>query len=106
MNFGVTLHHIIRRVLMANPRLGPVYLEKVDLADAYMRLWVRLEDTPSVAFLLPRKRPTDEQLVGFHLSLHMGYVDSVPYFCMSTETMEDIANTYMDGRHMLMQPED
>ena len=45
MRFRGTLHHIIQRVLMANPSLGPVYLGKVDLADAYMWICVRLEDT-------------------------------------------------------------
>ena len=58
MRFGGTLCRIIQRVLMAYPRLVPVYLGKSDLAKAYMRLWVRLQDTPSVAFLIPRKKPT------------------------------------------------
>ena len=45
MRFGGTFYRIIRRVLMAKPRLGLVYLGKVDLANAYMQLWVRLENT-------------------------------------------------------------
>ena len=84
---------------MVDQRLRPVYLGKVDLADAYMWLWVRLKDTPSAALLLPKKRSTDKHLVGFHLSLSMGYVDSTPYFCMSTETISNIANVSMGGRH-------
>ena len=59
MRFGGTLRRIIRQVLMANPRLGPVYLGKLDLAGAYMQLWVRFKDTPSVALLIPRKKTTD-----------------------------------------------
>ena len=58
MRLGFTLRRIMRRVLMADPILGPVYLGKVDLADAYMRIWVRLEDTSSVALLMTRKKPT------------------------------------------------
>ena len=58
----------------------PVYLGKVYLADDYMWMWVRLEDTPSVAFLVPWKKPNDEELVGFHLDLPMGYMDSTPFF--------------------------
>ena len=65
---------------MLEPRLGLVYLGKVDLADSYMRLWVCLEDTPSVELLIPRKKPTNDQLVGLHLSLPMGYLDSAPFF--------------------------
>ena len=49
-----------------------------------MGLWVRMKDFPSVAFIIPKKNPRDQQLVGFHLSLPMGYVDSAPYFCMET----------------------
>ena len=99
MRFGGTLRRIIRRVLLANPRLGPVYLGKVDLANAYMRIWVRLEDTPSVGFPIPRKIPTDKNLVGFHVSLLMGYVDSALFLCLATKTITDMANAAMANRH-------
>ena len=49
-----------------------------------MRLWVLMEDVSSVAFLFPKKNPTDPQLVIFHLSLPMGYIDSSVYFCATT----------------------
>ena len=42
MRFGGALQHIFKQVLTEDPRLGPVYLSKVDLADAYMKLWVRM----------------------------------------------------------------
>ena len=42
MHFGGTLHRIIWRFLMTNPRLIPVYLRIVDLANAYMHIWVLL----------------------------------------------------------------
>ena len=71
---------ILKNVLTADPRLGPVYLSKVDLADAYMRLWESMEDSPSFAFLTPNKTPSDTQMVGFHLSFPMGYIGSAPYF--------------------------
>ena len=57
-----------------------------------MRFWVRIEDVPSISLLLPKKNTSDTQLVGFHLSLPMGYIDSAPYFCMATDTVTDIAN--------------
>ena len=44
---------------MDNPRIGPVYLGKVDLANAYMRLWIFLEYTPSVDLSPPNKRLED-----------------------------------------------
>ena len=54
-----------------------------------MRIWVRLEDIPSVAFLVPKATPDEEQLVGFHLSIPMGYVESAAFFCATTETVKD-----------------
>ena len=84
MRFGNTLHLTLKTIHHANPALGPVYLIKVDLSDTYMRLWVLMEDASSVAFLFPKKNPTDPQLVIFHLSLPMGYIDSSVYFCATT----------------------
>ena len=77
MNFRGTLHRITRQVLTADPWLVLVYLGKVDLSKAYMRIWVRIEDTSSVDFLLPKKMTQEKQLVGFHSSLPLGFVDSM-----------------------------
>ena len=53
IRFEGTLHRIIRHVLTSDPCLVLVCLGKFDLADAYMRFWVQIEDTPSVEILLP-----------------------------------------------------
>ena len=92
MRFRGTLQCILRQVLTADPRLGLVYLRKVDMANAYIWLWVRMEDYPSITFLIPNKYPCDPQLVEFQLFLPMGYVDISPYFCMATNTVSDLAN--------------
>ena len=63
---------MIKCILTAPPKLGPSFLNKFNLADAYMRIWVRLGDIPLVEFLLPKSTPDEEQLVGFHLSIPMG----------------------------------
>ena len=63
-----------------------------------MRLWVRIEDFPSVAFLISKKTPSNTQLVGFHHSLPMGYIDSDPYFCVAKETVADLANAAISQR--------
>ena len=60
MRCGGVLHRILKQVLTADPRLCPFYIIKVDLDDVYMRLWVRMEDIPSVAFLIPKKPPSDQ----------------------------------------------
>ena len=55
IRFRVALIRILKKVHTDDPHLGPVHLSKVDLADAYMRLWVRMEDDPFVSFLIPKK---------------------------------------------------
>ena len=57
MCFGGAVQRILKQVHTSEPYLWLVYLSKVDLVDAYMRLWVKMEDVLSVAFLTPRKTP-------------------------------------------------
>ena len=78
-------------ILTAPPKLGLTFLNKVDLVDAYMRIWVRLEDIPLVVFLVPKATPDGDRLVGFHLSIPMGYVESSAFFCATIETVKDRA---------------
>ena len=92
IRFGGYLQRILNQVLSADLRLGTVLIIKVDLANVYMQLRGRLEEIPSVAFLIPKKHPCDDQLVSFHLSLPMDYVDSTPYFCMSMDMVLDMVN--------------
>ena len=80
MHFGGTLYRVIRHALTAEPRLGVVYLSKLDLDDAYIYLWLRVEDFPSIAFLFPKNNEADDQFVGFHMLLPIGFVNSAPYF--------------------------
>ena len=47
MHFRKSIYRLIDCILAAPPKLGPTFLNKVDLADAYMRIWVRLEEIPS-----------------------------------------------------------
>ena len=98
MHFGGVLHHILKQVLTADLRLGLVYLGKEDLADAYMRLWVRMEDVQFFDFLTPKKPLSNQQLIGFHLSLPIGYINRYPYFCMDIETVSDLAKNTIAHR--------
>ena len=92
MCYGGMIQRILGKVLTANLHLGPVYLRNVDLANAYMNLWVRIKDVLFVAFLTPKKNLSNLQMVGFQLSLPMGYIDSAPYYCMATETLSNLTN--------------
>ena len=99
MHFVKSLYRAIDCILAARPKLGPTFLNKVDPADAYMRIWVRLEGTPLVAFLVPKTTPEEDQLVGLHLSIPMGYVESAAFFCATTETVKDRTLDTLSMRH-------
>jgi hypothetical protein len=75
----------------ANPRLGPVYLSKVDIADVFYRIWVKAADIPKLGVLLPEE-PAQEQLIGFLVVLPMGWKESPPVFTSATDTVTDLAN--------------
>ena len=45
IQFGRALHQILHRIQSANPRFGPVYLSKVDVADAFYRMNLNPEDS-------------------------------------------------------------
>ena len=100
MRFGNTLKHTIKCVLETDPALVPVYLSKLDFTDVYMCLWVRMEDTPFLASLIPKKHSDNPQLIGFHLYLPMGYIDRAALFCVTSETSTDIANTVIARQHV------
>ena len=67
-------------------------MSKTDLADAYMRVWIKIDDVPKLSVAIPPAMGDDEQLIGFHLSLPMGYIESTPFFCAASETVADFAN--------------
>ena len=92
MQLGRALPRILRRIAHADPRLGPVYMAKTDLSNAYMRVWIKLKDVPKLAFAIPPVPTNLEPLIGSHLSLPMGYVESAPYFCTASKTVADYAN--------------
>jgi len=91
MQFGRALERVLYRVRYANPRYGPVYLGKVDLADGFCRVWLMPDSIPQLAVTFPKYKG-EEQLIGLPLTLPMGWKESVPYFCAATETVTDIAN--------------
>ena len=99
MRFGKSLYRVIDCILAARPKLGPTFLNKVDPADAYMRIWVRLEGTLLVSFLVTKETPEEYQLVGLHLSIPMGCVESAAFFCATTETVKDHTLDTLHMRH-------
>ena len=103
MQFGRALERVLYQVRHANPRFGPVYLGKVDLADGFCRVWVSPGAIPKLAVALPVYQG-EEPMVALPFSLPMGWMDSVPWFCTPTETVADIANSTPTNVHMPPHP--
>ncbi|MGH7974087.1 MAG: hypothetical protein ACREBR_01075 [bacterium] len=97
MQFGKALHRLMRQLVEADPRHGPVYMCKVDIADGFYRIPLRDEDIPNLGVVLPVS-PGENPLVAFPLTLPMGWLSSPPYFCTATETVADIANDNIRNR--------
>jgi hypothetical protein len=91
MQFGKALERLIQDIVEANPRYGPVYLMKVDIADGFYRVWVRAPDIVKLAVSIPTL-DGDEPLLALPLVLPMGWTESPPWFCATTETCTDVAN--------------
>jgi hypothetical protein len=91
MQFGRALERLLHNVRHANPKFGPVYLNKIDVADGFYCIWLDAIQALQLACLLP-KRPDEPQLVAVPLALPMGWVESPPFFCAATETLVDLAN--------------
>lgn len=94
MQFGRALHRLLYRVRHSNPTFGPVYSNKVDIADGFYRVGIAADGTPALAVVVP-SYPGEAPLVGIPLALPMGWVESPPAFCVATETVADLANSRM-----------
>ena len=97
MQFGRALQRILHRIHHANPKLGPVYLSKIDISDGFYCIWVRASDIPKLAVAFPA-RENEEQLVALPLTLPMGWKESPPWFCTATETVADLANAALNAQ--------
>ena len=74
MRLERVLHRLLYFIVEAEPQLSLYFKSKVDLEDAYMRIWVRLNYNPSVTLLMTNEKKHKEQLVVFYVSILMGYV--------------------------------
>jgi hypothetical protein len=79
MQFGRALERLLFRIRQANPRYGPVYMAKVDLADCFYCLWLASRDIPNLGVIFPAL-DDEELLVVLPLTLPMGWISNPPYF--------------------------
>jgi hypothetical protein len=91
MQFGRALNRVLQRIVTDDPRHGPVYLCKVDIADGFYRLHLATRNIPALGVAFP-PAPDGTPLVAFPLTCPMGWVQSPPWFSTATETGADLAN--------------
>jgi hypothetical protein len=77
IQFDKALWRVLQQVSMADPRLGPVHLSKIDIVDGFYRIWINPNDVPKLGVVFPGA-PGDEPLIGFPLVLPMGWMQSPP----------------------------
>lgn len=94
MQFGRTLQRVLQAIVRADPRHGPVYMCKVDIADGFYRLHLAPGDIPHLGVSFP-PAPDGTPLVAFPLTCPMGWVESPPWFTTATETGADLANAQL-----------
>ncbi len=68
MQFGGALHRLLHAIVDADPGHGPVHMAKIDLSDAYMRIWLSLDDLPKLAFVVPPHPSDTEPVSHSHLT--------------------------------------
>lgn len=93
MQFGNCLDRVLREVLLADPKYGPVLLNKTDLSDGFYRMCLCPDDIPKLGVIYPSRPGQTEAYIALPLVLPMGWAESPPYFCAATETIADITNT-------------
>jgi hypothetical protein len=91
MQFGSALWRVLSTVHHADPRLGPVYLTKIDIADGFYIIGVNDVDVAKLGVVVSTE-PGEPQLIGFPLVLPIGWMQSPPLFTAGTETVADLAN--------------
>jgi hypothetical protein len=97
MQFGRALQRILHAIARSDPRLGPIYLSKIDIAYGFYRIGIRSEDVPKLGVLFPA-RDREKQLISFPLVLPMGWSQSPPILSAATETVAYLTNQHLTLR--------
>jgi hypothetical protein len=78
MQFGRSLLCILQAIARSEPRLGPVFLAKIDVAGAFYRITLWAADVPKLGVIFPSEAG-DKPLVALPLVLPMGWKESPRY---------------------------
>jgi len=97
MQFGHALDRFLREILLADTKMGPLHMLKLNISDGFYRINLAIEDIPCLGVVFPVAEG-EEPLVAFSLLvLPMGWTSSSPMFSAATETAADIANADIES---------
>lgn len=96
----VQLGHCLQRMVTTLAdnfdKQRPFYFAKLDIKDGFWRIKVSNDDAWNFCYALPVEKPTaslDNIEIVVPNSLQMGWCESPPFFCASTETARDVMST-------------
>ena len=94
VQLGTSLKRIIYRMANNFEPQCPFYFSKLDIKDGFWRLVVSKDDSWNFCYVLPPINPKDtpeldDIEVVVPLALQMGWCESPPFFCASSETARD-----------------
>mmetsp|Transcript_6727 Transcript_6727/g.10939 ORF Transcript_6727/g.10939 Transcript_6727/m.10939 type:complete len:171 (+) Transcript_6727:1933-2445(+) len=76
IQFGNCLDRVLREILLADPKYGPVLLNKTDLSDGFYRMCLNPDDIPKLGVIYPSRPGQKEAYVALPLVLPMGWAES------------------------------
>jgi hypothetical protein len=75
----IALDWLLFCIQHADPKYGPVYMNKINISDGFYRVWLAANSALKLAVVLP-SCPGEEPLVAIPLTLSMGWIKSPPAF--------------------------
>ena len=88
------MERFLRKNLLADPKHGPVYILKADVADGFYRLHLNINGIQKLAVVFPSPDGV-HHYIALPLVLPMGWTSSPPVFSAVTETIADLANRHI-----------
>jgi hypothetical protein len=101
---GQTIKRIVATMAQNHNTEKPFKFAKIDIKDGFWRMAVNDTNAWNFCYVLPDNAPNiDEITIVVPNSLQMGWCESPPFFCASTETARDIIDMLISSNANLPQ---
>ena len=86
MQFVSAFQHLLRKIFQADPKWGPEFLMKRDIADGFYQCCLQSKGLERLGLVILLDTRYRNPLISFHLLDPMGWVESPPFFTALYET--------------------